>query len=224
MRHFCFQKYKAIELHSFSKTAATLFIPKYQFLLNISNHKNNFFGYWIIFNLCTWNEKMLSNYWTKVWNSGHGVYPDSRKRKGFMHKIITKIIEPTKTITQSMKKQFVTWFITFCPCKNRDEVLFTLGCLNVKLLNPWVIFVKVLWNRYCRIQCTEKKKICRFWLRHPKFQPTFSANFWAFWPTYPKIGHPLWTFPKDPFSFVILQRLQRFLDFFDIYNLLQKQE
>ena len=88
---------------------------------------------------------MLPNYWTKVWNSGHGVYPDSRKRKGFMHKIITKIIEPTKTITQSMKKQFVTWFIRFCPCKNRDEVLLlTLGCLNVKLLNPWVIFVKVL--------------------------------------------------------------------------------
>ena len=162
MRHFCFQKHKAIELHSFSKTAATLFIPKCQFLLNISNHKNNFFGYWIIFNLCTWNEKMLSNYWTKVWNSGHGVYPDSRKRKGFMHKIITKIIEPTKTITQSMKKQFVTWFIRFCPCKNRDEVLLTLGCLNVKLLNPWVIFVKVLWNRYCRIQCTEKKSLADF--------------------------------------------------------------
>ena len=93
-------------------------------------------------------KKILPNYWTKVWNSGHGVYPDSRKRKGFMHKIITKIIEPTKTITQSMKKQFVTLFIRFCPFKNRDEVLLDLGCLNVKLLKPWVIFVKVLWSRY----------------------------------------------------------------------------
>ena len=79
-----------------------------------------------------------TNYWITFWNSGHGVYPDSRKRNGFMHKIMTKIIEPTKTITQRMKKQFVTWFIRFCPCKNRDdEVLLILGCLNVKLLNPF---------------------------------------------------------------------------------------
>ena len=193
MRHFCFQKHKAIKLHSFAKTAATLFIPKYQFLLNISSHKNNFFEYWIIFNLHTWNEKMLPNYWTKVWNSGHGVYPDSRKRKGFMHKIITKIIEPTKTITQSMKKQFVTWFIRFCPCKNRDEVLLlTLGCLNVKLLNPWVIFVKVLWNRYCRIQCTEKKGFADFDFAIPNFNHLFSANFLAFW-IWKKIHfHPLY--------------------------------
>ena len=89
------------------------------------------------------NEKK-SNYWITFWNSGHGVYPDSRKRKGFMHKIMTKIIELTKTITQRMKKQFVTWFIRFCPRKNCDEVLVSLGCLNVKLLNPLVIFVKVL--------------------------------------------------------------------------------
>ena len=39
MRHFCFQKHKAIKLHSFEKKAATLFTPKYQFLLNISNRK-----------------------------------------------------------------------------------------------------------------------------------------------------------------------------------------
>ena len=88
----------------------------------------------------------------------------------------------------------------------------------------WDVWMWNLWilgwflSRFYEIDIAEysvqKKKICRFWLRHPKFQPTFSANFWAFWPTYPKIGHPLWTFPKDPFSFVILQRLQRFLDFF----------
>ena len=116
-------------------------------------------------------KKILPNYWTKVWNSGHGVYPDSRKRKGFMHKIITKIIEPTKTITQSMKKQFVTWFIRFCLFKNRDEVL-----LNVKLLNPWVIFLKVLWSRYCSGQ----KKNADYDFAIPNFNHIFSANCWAF--------------------------------------------
>ena len=108
-----------------------------------------------------------------------------------MHKIITKIIEPTKTITQSMKKQFVTWFIRFCPCKNRDEVLLTLGCLNVNFLNPWVIFVKVLWSRYCRIQC-KKMQI----LTSPS---QISTTFLV-----PIFGH--FELKKDP--------LQRFLDFF----------
>ena len=100
----------------------------------------------------TWKGKMLSNQLTKVWNSGQGLYPDSRKRKGFMHKIITKIIEPTKTITQSMKKQFVTLFIRFCPFKNCDEVLVRLGCLNVKLLNPFGDFCQgFMRQRYCRV-------------------------------------------------------------------------
>ena len=54
-----------------------------------------------------------------------------------MHKIMTKIIELTKTIMQRMKKQFVTWFIRFGPFQKCDEVLVSLGCLNVKLLNPF---------------------------------------------------------------------------------------
>ena len=151
MRQFCFQKHKAIKLHSFEKTAATLFTPKYQFLLNISNRKISYLSIesYLIYVL---GKKILPNYWTKVWNSGHGVYPDSRKRKGFMHKIITKIIEPTKTITQSMKKQFVTLFIRFCPFKNCDEVLVRLGCLNVKLLNPFGDFCQgFMRQRYCRV-------------------------------------------------------------------------
>ena len=109
----------------------------------------------IVANSCCREWKKNTYYWITFWNSGHGVYPDSRKRKGFMHKIITKIIEPTKTITQSMKKQFVTWFIRFCLCENCDEVLVSLDCLNVKLLNPLVIFAKVLWDRNIT-ECTEK--------------------------------------------------------------------
>ena len=107
-------------------------------------------------------KKTLPNYWITFWNSGHGVYPDSRKRKGFMHKIMTKIIELTKTIMQIMKKQFVTWFIRFCLRKNCDEVLVSLGCLNVKLLNPFDEFCQgFMKQRYYRVYLL-REIFCRF--------------------------------------------------------------